>query len=378
MKLSRGRNSTAVPRRHPELRLPPLTIGYRMADLCSGLASASKSDTTAAMDTPPSRSAPRRSIPRIEAIDLARGAALVAMAIYHFTWDLEFFGYAPAGLAATGGWKLFARCIASSFLFLVGVSLFLAHHDGIRWRSFWRRLGMVAAAALAISVVTWFAVPEAFIFFGILHGIAVASLIGLFFLRLPALVTILAAVAVIAAPYYLRSSVFDHPAWSWLGLSMHIPRSNDYVPVFPWAGAVLLGIAAAKLTNTAGVLPWMARFHAGRWALPLKLGGQHSLAVYLIHQPVLLAGLWTFSLVFPAEMQTPEVRFGQVCQANCASYRDADFCTPYCVCMLDRFQEEGALATVFQSAPNDTAQKQIEMLAAECSMRTDDLQLGGQ
>src|SRR5262245_16975266 len=97
--------------------------------------------------------------PRIEAIDLARGAALVAMALYHFTWDLEFFRYADAGMTAQGGWKLFARCIASSFLFLVGVSLVLAHGKGIRWSRFLRRLGMVAGAALAISVVTYFAVP---------------------------------------------------------------------------------------------------------------------------------------------------------------------------------------------------------------------------
>ncbi|TKB32225.1 MAG: DUF1624 domain-containing protein, partial [Mesorhizobium sp.] len=63
---------------------------------------------------------------RIVAIDVARGVALLAMASYHFTWDLEFFGYADPGLTAFGWWKFYARCIASTFLFLVGVSLFLA------------------------------------------------------------------------------------------------------------------------------------------------------------------------------------------------------------------------------------------------------------
>ncbi|MEQ9573770.1 MAG: heparan-alpha-glucosaminide N-acetyltransferase domain-containing protein, partial [Nitratireductor sp.] len=50
-------------------------------------------------------------IARIALIDVLRGAALVAMAIYHFAWDLEFFGYAEPGLTAVGGWKLFARSI---------------------------------------------------------------------------------------------------------------------------------------------------------------------------------------------------------------------------------------------------------------------------
>ena len=76
---------------------------------------------------------------RITAIDAARGVALIAMAIYHFTWDLQFFGYLEPGTATTGGWKLFARCIASSFLFLVGVGLVLAHGHGIRWPGFGRR-----------------------------------------------------------------------------------------------------------------------------------------------------------------------------------------------------------------------------------------------
>ena len=41
--------------------------------------------------------------PRIEAIDLARGVALIAMAVYHFTWDLELFGYLEPGATAHGG-----------------------------------------------------------------------------------------------------------------------------------------------------------------------------------------------------------------------------------------------------------------------------------
>ncbi|MGB5799766.1 MAG: heparan-alpha-glucosaminide N-acetyltransferase domain-containing protein, partial [Mesorhizobium sp.] len=35
---------------------------------------------------------------RIVAIDVARGLALLAMASYHFTWDLGFFGYTDPSL----------------------------------------------------------------------------------------------------------------------------------------------------------------------------------------------------------------------------------------------------------------------------------------
>jgi uncharacterized membrane protein len=316
-------------------------------------------------------------IRRIEALDVARGTALAAMAIYHFAWDLEFFGYAQTGMTAAGGWKLFARCIASSFLFLVGVSLFLAHGRGIRWSGFWRRLAMVAGAAAAISLVTWLAVPRGFIFFGILHQIALASLLGLAFLRLSWWATLIAAAAVIAAPNFLRSEFFDHSAWWWTGLSPANPRSNDYVPVFPWFGAVLIGLASAKLASSQGLLARLAAVDIGRWSLPFTFAGRHSLAVYLIHQPVLIAGLWLFAQAFPAPVETPEVQFRASCEATCEESRDAEFCTRYCVCMLDALEPDGLLNRLFAGDQSAELRSKIETFAGQCTIETDNSILEG-
>ncbi len=314
---------------------------------------------------------------RIDAIDITRGAALVAMAIYHFAWDLEFFGYAPASMTAVGGWKLFARCIASSFLFLVGVSLFLGHAKGIRWPGFLRRLAMIAGAALAISVVTYIAVPSGFIFFGILHQIALASVLGLAFLRLPAVVTMVAAAAVVAAPHYLRSEFFNDPWWWWTGLSESRPRSNDYVPVFPWFGAVLAGITAAKIAEQTGLFAKLATLRAPRWAWPLVFGGRHSLAVYLIHQPVLIASVWLFAQVFPPSQETREVRFLQSCEAACNEQRDTEFCTRYCVCMLGTLEREGAIEGVYAGDRSEALQSRVEDIAGRCTIETDNAMLEG-
>jgi len=314
---------------------------------------------------------------RIDAIDVARGAALVAMAIYHFAWDLEFFGYFPPAMTAVGGWKMFARCIASSFLFLVGVSLFLGHARGIRWRSFAKRFAMVAGAALAITVATWFAVPNGFIFFGILHEIAVASLLGLLFLRLPAVVTLIVAAAVIAAPHYLRSPFFDDPWWWWTGLSESRPRSNDFVPVFPWFAAVLIGMAAANIAQQTGLLGRLAAWRTPRWTRPLSWGGRHSLAFYLIHQPVLIGCVWLFSQVFPAAELPREERFLRSCDVTCVEQRDTAFCTRYCACMLDTLQREGALEGIFSSERSETLRSQVEDIASRCTVETDDAMLQG-
>ena len=314
---------------------------------------------------------------RIDAIDLARGFALVAMAIYHFTWDLEFFGYVTPGLTAFGGWKLFARCIASSFLFLAGVSLFLAHSDGIRWPGFWRRFAMVAGAALAITIVTYVAVPGGFIFFGILHEIALASLLGLAFLRPPALANVAIAALVIAAPHYLRSATFDHPALWWVCLSEMSIRSNDYVPVFPWFGAVLLGIAAARLAKQAGLFAGMRPLRFGGWSGPLLFAGRHSLAVYLIHQPVLIASVWLAAQLFPPTPVPPEARFIASCQNACVETRDTDFCTRYCACMLDTLQAEGALDQLFSGVQDADFTARVEGMAATCTVNTDAEMLEG-
>ncbi|MEP6563685.1 MAG: DUF1624 domain-containing protein [Mesorhizobium sp.] len=327
------------------------------------------------IDTPPTAVPDQPK--RIVAIDIVRGIALLAMASYHFTWDLEFFGYADPGLTAFGWWKIYARCIASTFLFLVGVSLFLAHGRQIRWNGFWKRFAMVAGAAIAISVVTRIATPDSFIFFGILHEIALASLLGLLFLRLPALLTLLVAAIVIAAPLYLSSKVFDHPALWWVGLSAINPRSNDYVPLFPWFGAVLVGIAATKLASASGLLTRLANLAPGRWANPLLFIGRNSLAFYLIHQPLLIGCVWLFSQIMPAQVETREVTFLKSCQISCEQQRDTEFCSSYCVCMLDTLQSEATFDRLYNGDQTPEFRAHLGDLAGACTAKTESSMMEG-
>lgn len=304
---------------------------------------------------------------RLEAIDLARGAALAAMAVYHFAWDLEFFGYAPPGMTAETGWKLFARCIAASFLFLVGVSLFLAHGRGLRLKPFLRRLAMVAAAAAGISLVTFIVVPGGFIFFGILHQIALASVLGLAFLRLPALLTLAAAAMVVAMPWFARHAFFDHPALWWVGLSTVNPPSNDYVPLFPWFASVLAGIAAARIANAASLFSRMAGRAMAAWTRPLQFAGRHSLAVYLIHQPLLIAGLWLFSQMSPPAKLPREAQFTAACNVQCRETFGAAFCSHYCACMLEDLGAEGRFDEIYAGAPSAETSRRLPEIVSACT-----------
>ncbi|WP_425493410.1 heparan-alpha-glucosaminide N-acetyltransferase [Hoeflea prorocentri] len=306
---------------------------------------------------------------RLVLIDVARGLALLAMAIYHFTWDLEFFGYAPPGMTTQGGWRLFARLIAGSFLFLVGVSLVLAHRKSIRWRPFGMRLAMVAGAALIITAATRIAMPDRFIFFGILHCIAVSSVLGLAFLRLPALLTAAIGVAVILAPPYLASTAFSHGPLLWLGLSVFPVHSNDYVPLFPWFGPVLIGIATTRIAISQNWLETIASLGGGKNPLgkPLSFAGRHSLALYLIHQPVLIGSVYLASLAFPVNQLTS---ITNNCVLSCAQNNSADFCERFCDCTVKRLAEEDLLETLQTSGNNVGLTPGVQEIVDQCTAST--------
>ena len=51
---------------------------------------------------------------RLGKLDVLRGIALIAMATYHTGWDFEFFGYLESGTTGHGGWRIYARIIAST------------------------------------------------------------------------------------------------------------------------------------------------------------------------------------------------------------------------------------------------------------------------
>ena len=305
---------------------------------------------------------------RISAIDLARGLALVAMAIYHFTWDLEFFGYAEPGLTAQGGWKLFARAIASSFLFLAGVSLVLAHGERFRPRSFAKRLARIAAAAAAITLATWFATPDRFIFFGILHSIALSSVFGIAFLRVPPSVIFLIGCLVIAAPLFARSEIFDHPSLWWVGLSSTDPLSNDYVPIFPWFGPFLIGMAAAKLAAGKGLFKRLSKLELAAWSSPLAFAGRHSLLVYLIHQPVLIGCVWIMVQIAPPSVETRQVQFLNSCNASCAQSESDEFCARYCLCFLDTLEDADRFDALYDTEGDPVLQERLENIAGLCTI----------
>ncbi|HHJ12983.1 MAG TPA: DUF1624 domain-containing protein [Gammaproteobacteria bacterium] len=232
---------------------------------------------------------------RLVVVDLARGIAIAMMVVFHFCFDLAMYRLAPFDFYRDPFWLHARTLILSSFLLLVGIGLVLSTRRGIDWRRFMRRLGRIVAGAAAVSVATWWMFGSRFVFFGVLHFIALASVLGLAFVRRPRLAAVLATGAVLVGNLW-EHPWFDQPGRRWLGLMTYKPATEDYVPLLPWIGVVLAGIVLAhlllrndRLQRLDARLPLQAR--------PLRVlarAGRHSLGLYLLHQPVLigLIELW--------------------------------------------------------------------------------------
>lgn len=309
---------------------------------------------------------------RLSIVDAARGTALAAMFVYHFVWDLGFFRVVPPEMPASPGFKFFGHIIAGSFLALVGISHALATRNGIKWKPWAFRLSMIIATAALITLVTYYLFPESYIFFGILHCIVVGSLLALLFTRVPWPITALVGLAIILGPIW-ASERFDPVNW-WLGLGFDEPRTNDWRPVFPWSGFALVGLALAQAIPferwPAGLLSWRERSRLSRW---LVQGGRHSLLVYLVHQPVLLAIAFLLSLFFVQRQlpqTTPTAAFQNACEARCLEVQpNRQYCTAACSCVVKEAQTAGLWDKVLRNTLEPGERVTYDALTQQCVRR---------
>ena len=229
---------------------------------------------------------------RKQAFDLLRGVAIALMVSYHFCFDLNYHGLTHFDFNHDPFWLGFRAGILSLFLGLVGVSLVFATASGFRPAAYFRRLAWLAGAAILVSLSSALLFPASWIFFGVLHFILVASLLGLLFLRFYWLNLGLGALLLLLGNS-LRLPFFDQPAWQWIGLMTHKPITEDYVPLLPWFGVVLIGLFLGKWVLNSEAGRRLGAWHSARPAARLlALAGRHSLAIYLAHQPLLLGLVW--------------------------------------------------------------------------------------
>jgi uncharacterized membrane protein len=224
---------------------------------------------------------------RFDRLDALRGAAIVWMAVFHFCFDLNYFGYFEPRqrFQFDPFWTVQRTCIVTLFLLCAGMGQAVALAQGQTAYRFWRRWGQVMACALLVSIGSWWMFPRSFISFGVLHGMALMLILVRFgFSRLPTAALWLLGAVAIALPFFVAHPFFDTRTTNWLGLVTRKPLTEDYVPLLPWLGPMLWGCA---LMRVEAVRTWMQRpvLPAVR---PLSVMGRWSLSYYMLHQPVMI------------------------------------------------------------------------------------------
>ena len=246
---------------------------------------------------------PAHRLPRFALIDTLRGLAIVWMTLYHFCFDLNqtprlaaSWGWVSQNFYTDPFWTLQRTVIVSLFLFCAGLSQAVAVQQGQSAQRFFKRWGQVAACALAVSAGSYLMYPQSFIYFGVLHGMAVMLLIvrftagwGRWLWLAGAVVFATHLVAEQAMNAWALAELFNKPGLNWLGLITKKPVTEDYVPLVPWLGVMWWGVAAGQWL-LATRPHWLAvpTPHA---LAPLSWLGRWSLSWYMLHQPVLIGAL---------------------------------------------------------------------------------------
>lgn len=233
---------------------------------------------------------------RSQKLDALRGMAILLMVAFHANYLLVHIFENMLLDISSLFWFLIWRIAVGVFLLVSGAVFFLSERNRdfreVVVRAF-KRSGMLAIVAAAISISTFFFAPDYFIVFGIIHFFAVSSLLLPIFMRFWTLNIVLGILVVYVGTIFSAVLVQDTHLYI-LGLRSTDFRSGDYYPIFPWFGVVLFGYGITKWLHDKGAL-WSivgGAFIGCDW---LALLGRHSLLVYILHVPILYG---IFSIIF--------------------------------------------------------------------------------
>lgn len=214
---------------------------------------------------------------RIWELDFLRGIAILAMIAFHILYDLKVFYQVPISYEEGPVYYL-GKFAASLFIVAAGISCSLS-------KSNIKRGAKLFLLGLLITLVTSLVIPGSNIIFGILHFLGTSIVLYSIFKHLKPRTLLLLGTAIILAGFYFKKITLPNNLLAPLGLLGSDFYSVDYYPLVPWLGLFLYGVALGKMlyTEKQSLFP-VSPF---RQNIVTALG-QHSLAIYLLHQPVIL------------------------------------------------------------------------------------------
>jgi len=232
---------------------------------------------------------------RIWEIDFIRGIAIILMIIFHLVVDLKDF-YAFNLDYFRGFWYIEGKLSAILFILICGVSSTLGRRNI-------RHGCKVFIWAMILTAVTYIYNESCYILFGILHFLGISLLSANFVRRLPSAWLLIISCTTIMIGLLFSARFVTAPYLFPVGLMTSTFISMDYYPLFPWYGIFLFGIILGKIVYANKKRLGLRQVSSLQQKKQISIMpvhfrkniiwlGQHSLGIYLIHQPILLALLY--------------------------------------------------------------------------------------
>ena len=236
-------------------------------------------------------------------LDVLRGFAIVCMIFLHVLWDLDYFGLVPLDM----GIYQFQGAIPILFFSLVGICLSVgrAKRDNMpieKQKEFHRYLVLrglkIFSLGMIFTTVTLIFMPGRPIIFGVLHFIGLSIILSVPFLKLRSY-NVLFAIVLVLAGVVLGGLVLQNPTAIHLAIGLHQADvwryTIDYFPIVPWFGFVLFGIALGNVLYRGNERRFnVPSFSKYKPVAVVSWLGRHSLAIYVLHQPVIAGALFIF------------------------------------------------------------------------------------
>ena len=240
---------------------------------------------------------------RFVELDFLRGFAITFMILLHILWDLDYFDiyslnntiYQSSIIAQVMFFTLMGACLAVVYNKNQKSSKIKLYLHLIK-RGIW-----IISLGMIITLVTLIFMPERPILFGVLHCIGLCVILSILFLKLKHW-NIAIAITMICTGFVLSTIHTPNPSALHLIIGLHPADfwiyTIDYFPIFPWLGVCLLGVSIGNMLYDGDKrrfkLPDISTYKPVK---ALSWLGQHSLAIYLVHQPVIAGALTLYTIL---------------------------------------------------------------------------------
>lgn len=240
---------------------------------------------------------------RFVELDLLRGFAIVGMVFLHILWDLDYFGLAPLNMNI----YRFQGIVPLVFFLLIGICLAVGRtkREGRsieEQKAYRNRLVLrglkIFSLGMVFTTITLLAMPGRPIIFGVLHFIGLSIILSVPFLKLKSFNVLFAALFILAG-FIVGGIVVEDPTALHLAIGLHQAnvweRTIDYFPLIPWFGVTLFGVALGNFLYCGNERRFkMPDFSDHKPVAAVSWLGRHSLAIYVLHQPVIAGALFVF------------------------------------------------------------------------------------